>query len=529
MTKRFVPLFFLLMAIRATTANSDIRLKPIGVDDQTGTRFSMIVETDWLAGMDPCTGGYHELEVIGEVPSNVPLADDTVAKAIVAKAKAAVATTCKRFNLSNGELHIRLFAGQYGGQMEKFQVYAAWEKVYLRFSEQALKGEPQKYQNRALELFQAEQLVQERIKAGVDASKITVTATYKLDTNSAFPRFSPDNKLILYSKDLPEKGRQVQIIKDLKTRTIVKTFGEAGTSRQGAWSSDLKRIAYFGAPERGVGFFGVSGYLHIFDMTSGKDVKLDYKEPTPGTFIVWAKEQEIYILETSSGRRGGISLNLETLIQSRLAGDIYDQLLKGTHYEQYAQHDWWSDFNKHKYCYIYRQDISRGQPSLIVANTDNSYARALVKGVFAQHPYVIASDLSAVVYAQESDLYIAYLGQRAEPPKTLKTELSDTAFAEKVEAGLKDGQRIIGTVFGPRINPLNNKLVGPEEKTFKGHVRFTASDGGQFIVTTTFEWVPFGPGDIVSEIYAKDGSLGRDPIIDRPIIKVWGVLRGVGK
>src|SRR5664280_1895022 len=59
--------FFLSAMICTITQGSDTRLKAIAVDDQTGTRLSIIDESRGPAGTDPCTGGYGNLEVIGEV------------------------------------------------------------------------------------------------------------------------------------------------------------------------------------------------------------------------------------------------------------------------------------------------------------------------------------------------------------------------------------------------------------------------------------------------------------------------------
>ncbi len=516
-------MFFRQVNILADTGES--RLKLIGVDEETGTWFSVIEKIGGMPGAHPCRygGSFVGLDVIGIVPSDVALSDDSIAKSLIEKAKNAALEACPSFKLGRSDLRIKLFIADYKlGQSEKPIVSAEWEELPFGSRNKETKG-PTKYLNLAAEQFRKQQLAQERANAGIDASRIVVKEIHTLDTNSSYPRFSPDGSQILYSKEMQSESRsqvnyQVQIIKDVKTHKIIKTFGKSGTSRKGTWSPDSKKIAYFATPERGIGFIGVRGKLHIFDIASGKTVKLDYQEPAYGGFIVWAEKQEIYVLET--GRYLGFSLNLDTLKESHLSEDVYSRYMKN------ASKDWWSDFSKHKYCYIYRESVKRGNPSLIVANKDDSYARVLIEGVYDQHPYVVSPDLTSVVYAQAGDLYIAYLGKREKSITEFKTQISDTTFMEKIDKALKNNIAIWGTVFGPRFNPLNNKLVGPEEKVFKGYVEFVKLDGSHFIVKTTFENKPFGNGDVISEIHSEDRSVGRNEF---GLVKsdVWSVLENL--
>lgn len=516
LTIMFLITFFMFLGqVNMLAEASESRLKFISSDEETGTRFNVIEKIGGMPGSDPCRygGSFMGLDVIGIVPSDVALSDDSIAKSLIEKAKNAALEACPSFKLGRSDLRIKLFIDDYKlGQSEKPIVSAEWEELPFGSRNKEIKG-PTKYLNLAAEQFRKQQLAQERAKAGIDASKVVVKAIHTLDTNSSYPRFSPDGGQILYSKEMQSESRsqgnyQVQIIKDVKTRNTIKTFGKAGTSRKGTWSPDSKKVAYFATPERGMGFIGVRGKLHIFDIASGKTVQLDYQEPAYGGFIVWAEKQEIYVLET--GRYIGFSLNLETLKESQLAKDVYSRYLKN------ARKDWWSDFNKHKYCYIYRESVKRGKPSLIVANKDDSYARVLIEGVYDQHPYVVAPDLTSVVYARSGNLYIAYLEKREQPITEFKIQILDTTLIEKIDKTLKNGTAIWGTVFGPRFNPLNNKLVGPDEKVFKGFVKFAKLDGSHFIVKTTFENMPFSNGDVISEIHSEDRSVGRNE---------WGLVK----
>jgi hypothetical protein len=100
--KRYLALFLFSAAIPPITHGSETRLKSIAVDEQTGTRLSIIDESRGPAGTDPCTGGYGNLQVIGEVPANISLENESDVRALAERAKATAMTECPRFVLSAG-------------------------------------------------------------------------------------------------------------------------------------------------------------------------------------------------------------------------------------------------------------------------------------------------------------------------------------------------------------------------------------------------------------------------------------------
>lgn len=123
------------------------RLKLTSTDEETGTKFSIIDKSGGLPGTDPCKGGYGDLEVIGEVPSNISLADDTVAQALVEKGKDAATKACPRFSIGGRHrLDLWLLKGNYSEEVREplyrniddnvvkapWEVYAHWEKHYPR-------------------------------------------------------------------------------------------------------------------------------------------------------------------------------------------------------------------------------------------------------------------------------------------------------------------------------------------------------------------------------------------------------------
>jgi hypothetical protein len=260
-------------------------------------------------------------------------------------------------------------------------------------------------------------------------------------------------------------------------------------------------------------------------LSAGRDIALDYPEK-PGTFLVWPSDQQLYIvgspgmvpLDLESLIHGAVatSLDLESLKESRLPLDVLQRLQKN------SVHQSWFDL-RHKYCYIYRQEARQGEPFLVVANTDDSYSHVLVTGVYDQHTWVVAPDLSSLVLEQSGDLRIVYLGRRPAPVMRWRAELSSDETLAKLGSLLQEDRRVWATVFGPRVNPLNQRVVGPDEKLFKGYVKLVGVERSGVLFATTFERLQFSNGDVVSEIYAADGSLGRN-LYGQVTLELWGLI-----
>ena len=147
--KRSFALFFLGAVICPIAPGSERRLKSIGVDEQTGTHFSIIDKSGGMPGTDPCTGGYGNLEVFGEVPPTVSLEDGGGARLLGERAKAAALKACPRFAIPGGlGLSLWLIKGTYNATApytdptyrdysEKlvrapWEVYLHWKQFYPR-------------------------------------------------------------------------------------------------------------------------------------------------------------------------------------------------------------------------------------------------------------------------------------------------------------------------------------------------------------------------------------------------------------
>lgn len=139
------------------------------------------------------------------------------------------------------------------------------------------------------------------------------------------------------------------------------------------------------------------------------------------------------------------------------------------------------------------------------------------------HRYDVTSDLEkiAVIFQNRNKygLYVAKLGLREEPQmvfkitldkKTQLTEYQRKEFEKYYKGGTIDGyfkkpQKfvIMGKVYAPSINPLNNKVIGPDKKHFKGLVRFTESGDVKSTVEPLFEYEIINKGDVVANIHSN--------------------------
>jgi len=90
------------------------KLRYIGTDDGTGTTFSVLEEHGDLAMFDSCAGRYGSLTIVGEVPLNISLANDTTAWSIVETGLNVVGAACPKFSVRDHDnLYIQLYKGRY--------------------------------------------------------------------------------------------------------------------------------------------------------------------------------------------------------------------------------------------------------------------------------------------------------------------------------------------------------------------------------------------------------------------------------
>lgn len=394
-----------------------------------------------------------------------------------------------------------------------------------------------------------------------DASQIVVTQMVKLEsfvskdpTRADDPRYSPDGRLLLYTKYDGEYydgmmhgtsyGKKtpvpVLVIRDVKTRKIVDTFSGGFAA---AWSPDGKRISYCGAGKN---------KLSIYELRSRKSVALDLTRKFTGcdAKYVWVNDRLIY---TSWNE----VIDLDSLKVTGFTGDDARNDAKK-----------WFDsvvLSQHKRCHIYEYNffvpegpkgavITGRKRVLIVENKDKSYTKVLSRDVVGRTQgglelsgdknymvtgYDAAPDLTSVIFRKRDGLYIAYLGLGKPPATTfnidsnfdsLKGTRSRDINRKLVDSHgeffnrFKAGQLVRGTVFAAQKNPLNGNVIGPDRKNFKGYVKFVAMTEHSSVVRVITEYTPpIVNGDIVSNINVQQAYSGQGGIsLDE---NVWMALK----
>jgi hypothetical protein len=135
--RKLLALFLFGCMIVPVALGAEIKLKSIGLDEQTGTRLSIIDKSGSWAGTDPCTGGYGNLDIIGEVPVNtsISLEDDSQARSLAERAQAAALKACPGFKIMfNNKITLLLIKGAYNATTQ----YS--DSTYINFGEELVKA-----------------------------------------------------------------------------------------------------------------------------------------------------------------------------------------------------------------------------------------------------------------------------------------------------------------------------------------------------------------------------------------------------
>jgi hypothetical protein len=372
----------------------------------------------------------------------------------------------------------------------------------------------------------------------VDASRIVVKSRIKLSDEGFRAEFSPSGKTLFYVTKNFSQG----IILNSKDLKIAKTFVCKEGIHDVTWHPSEEKIAYS----------TYENHLNILDLKSGKEFQLDYPGSRPMRGVarqlwdkmIWYSDSEIYF---KSGQRY-FRFNLEDLQKYPLSQKVKSRSVKPRdfasrkkrfHQEQEQRRrqkqkmDDLFSLNKHPKAYVYRNDL-KGQ--LIVANKDGSYERVLREKFYSHYEYTVCPHLTSVVSTPKRKLYIYYLGIRPEPKLEFHLNLNKmkqlTAsqrdyFRKYFEGGTIDGYfkqpqsfTIWGKVYSPKINPLNNKVVGADKKNFKGLIKFVESYDSYSIVRVGFEQKIIEEGDIVTSIFSNNIG-GRELTLPS---NIWAIL-----
>lgn len=340
-----------------------------------------------------------------------------------------------------------------------------------------------------------------------DATNIVLSNIAKLDDTGSYPRFSPDGKQILFTKKITKNqdNAQLEIMSlwtmdsDGKNKKVLLENGY-----NGAWSPDGNRIAYFSLQSFLVGVSHDT--LSIYDIIAEKKFELTSVINGYRTSIAWTKDAK-GVFYDDCGNQGACIINLDTLnIETSEWNEA--NLFVATHpkvwiYDESMEEDkdWWSG------------------GKLWIENRDNSFRRLLLReDIKAKSRSVdICPDLSKIVFCidNQSGIYIADLDVSKDLPiRIFRVEIGRNMllggnfinYRERTERFIRESAIYAG-IYEPRVNPLNNKTIGPGEK-MKAWVKFIKILDNYSIIKIVEETEAVSLGDVITNLKASLPDLG---------------------
>ncbi|MEK6590735.1 MAG: tetratricopeptide repeat protein [Nitrospinota bacterium] len=367
-----------------------------------------------------------------------------------------------------------------------------------------------------------------------DATNIVLRNITKLDEVGGYPRFSPDGKQILFTKKITKKqgNKQLAILtiwimdKDGKNKNVLLEEGY-----NGAWSPDGSKIAYCSPKSFLVGVSEDS--LSIYDIKAKKKFALMPVTNCYMADVAWTKDGKRVFYDNHGWvmiKNSTFILDLDTL-QTKDPSRYNDKERKewkGTNLLTVA----------HPKVWIYEDKRYTTGGNLWIENRDNSFRKLLLSenSVVKKGSVTISPDLSKILFEiDRGGIYIANLDVIKDLPSRIfqvpigrniflkkMTFFSDTGREEKFNRYINKGS-IYGKVYEPKINPLNNKTIGPG-KIEKGFVKFIKVFDDYAIVKVSEErFTRISSGDVVSYIHMNPAPGSGDG--SDTITSVWGVLQ----
>jgi Flp pilus assembly protein TadD len=342
------------------------------------------------------------------------------------------------------------------------------------------------------------------------ASEITVIKKVKIDLD--FPccaSISPDCKKMAYvtSVNIPGSFSQKFTIRifdfdqEKEVNSIPIEDGLVGLGIVAViWSPDETRLCCecsTGNP--------FTATLSIIDIAKKKTVAL------PGVISVSPNSESIqsghfkWLDENAITYVGGLNtfkLDLDTLKNIYpFAGYKDDDQFK----KQYSQ--MFQSPLTHPHCYVHTSYDSGGfedQLCLLIENNDHSYCSALVWGQDFENNFTVATDLRHFAIQEDSKtIELYYLGLREKRPIYFNLPMDLAFLADEIKSyrasNPQEHPEIFVNVYAPRINPLNNKIVGPEDSSFKGTLKILTWDSTNALGVIVFEKQTIQPEDIAAD------------------------------
>lgn len=363
----------------------------------------------------------------------------------------------------------------------------------------------------------------------LDATTIGLSNISRLEAGS-FATFSPDGRQVLLTK--PPRGAPGDLRLKVPSLVLVDRATKRGTvllaaAYNGAWSPDGTKVAYCRPPASALALAsGSEDLLSIYDLKSRRQFELVKVSGCHLAIVAWTRDGKklFYDLPDLSATTNARLVDLDTL-RAEDGSRYWCQIVRDArgNVGNRCDKDAWMKENlsivTHPRAYFYVE--RRESVGLWVANWDDSFARILVPGFWER--VWLAPDLSALVFENRNEVYVADITPVKDPPKrTFDTgiRIDNLVLGERqplgvfsftsrqdVENYLSNGT-ITAKVFDAKVNPLNGRVIGPGS-TLKAVVRFLTIGDKHATVQVIKEISPVRTGDVVTNIRGDHRIEGR--------------------
>ncbi len=361
--------------------------------------------------------------------------------------------------------------------------------------------------------------------ADAEAWQIRVKETWRFPKESSRPAFSHDFRRIAYLVAGPADEEPVGLSKPWEVRLVVRWLESRQATRTIrvpveatfmprtiAWSPDDKRIA-MASYEGGGGTPGTN--MFFIDLTSSKvtGVRFD-KGVSQDGLIFWPAPTTLVV----TYRLGSASiLEIDTL--KVLQDDRQEDRPKELRNYDYRAMEFGT--SNHKNCVLNLRSYGfKGLDgkNLVVDSRHRAHTRVLLQNTVqddgVSDDWIFwTPDLQYVVFHpptvfQPRPATLVHLGETGSPILDFRIDTAADSLSPEQLGQLKSafasGKRVWASVFGKRVNPLNDRMLGPDEGQFRGQGYLTQIEPA-LRFTYSFEVAPGARyGDVASHFMVEN-------------------------
>jgi hypothetical protein len=326
--------------------------------------------------------------------------------------------------------------------------------------------------------------------------------------------FSPNSEFLAYVTD----GNPSHVaITNLNTATTVATFTPPSSLSYLSFSPDSQRLFFVtnDEPHR-IGIFEIAGTRSII-LPQPKNAAVP-----DGEVFWWTNEEVAFFLPDQSSK----VLSLETLELDDLSASPKWKSLSEAQQKKWQTSPLYSlpasaawKFEPRLVIGTAETPETQGtskwpiQSGSALAVTDRSHVYSHLFPDIDMRPndrFIGASDGSKIVRIRDHQAVAFYFTTRETQPLVLKVKMpnrpEEDAQKQAIAPALSDGV-LCAMIYAPLVNPLNQKVIGPDRQQVKGLVRFASWKGQDAELWLDEEFQTVSTGDVVADLHTWTNSV----------------------